>query len=235
MKISEMSWSGVEAHLRQDDRAVLPIGSCEQHCGLSLATDAILAERVSLEAAEPLRVPVFPALPYGVTPYFMGFPGTVSLGAETYMHVLEEILASLAAHGFRRIVVVNGHGGNSFAQQPVMSEIARRAPGVCVKFHNWWNAPATWAKVMAADHVAGHASWLENFAWTRVPGAACPKDRKPAVDMNQMRMLGPQQVRERIGDGNLGGVYQMPDEVMDGVWRTGVEETRQAIAGDWPA
>ncbi len=229
-----MSWQDVDRYLLTDNRAVVPIGSCEQHCGLSLATDAILAERVSLDAAEPLGVPVFPALAYGVTPYFMGFPGTVSLSADTYLRLLTEILASLATHGFQRLLVVNGHGGNSFAQQPVAAAIAERAPGVCVKWHNWWNAPATWAKVQAADALAGHASWLENFPWTRLPGTLNPNQCKPALDMNQMRMLNPRQVRVRIGDGNLGGVYQMPDTVMLEIWRTGVEETRHALAAEWP-
>lgn len=229
-----MAWADVERYLAHDDRAVLPVGSTEQHCGLSLATDAILAERVAIAAAEPLGVPVFPALPYGVTPYFMAFPGTVSLRAETYLQVLEEILGSLAAHGFRRIVVVNGHGGNSFAQQPVAAAMAARTPAVTVKFHNWWNAPQTWAQVMAADAVAGHASWLENFPWTRVPGSAYPEQRKPPLDMAQMRRLAPAEVRQLIGDGNLGGAYQRSDEVMDAIWRAGVEETRRAIAGDWP-
>ncbi|MGH9468371.1 MAG: creatininase family protein [Terriglobales bacterium] len=233
MKISECAWKDIEDYLRRDDRAVVPIGSCEQHCGLSLATDAILAERVALEAAAPLGVPVFPALAYGVTPYFMGFPGTVSLRPGTYLNLLHDILSSLIAHGLKRIVVVNGHGGNSFAQQPVVSALAGR-PGVCVKWHNWWNAPVTWAKVMDADKVAGHASWLENFPWTRLKGRSYPDQRKPVLDMGKMRMFGPQRVRQDIGDGNLGGVYQMPDHVMEAVWKAGVEETRQAIAADWP-
>ncbi|MGH9485064.1 MAG: creatininase family protein, partial [Terriglobales bacterium] len=186
MKISEMAWRDAEAYLQREDRAVLPIGSCEQHCALSLETDRILAERVSVEAAEPLGVAVFPALAYGVTPYFMGFPGTVSLRAGTYMRLLNDILESLLAHGFKRIVVVNGHGGNSFAQQPVVSAFAGR-PGVCIKWHNWWNAPRTWAKVMEADTVAGHASWLENFAWTRVAAGEVAQPRKPALDMSRMR------------------------------------------------
>ena len=68
MKISEMNWSAVETYLKRDDRAVLPLGSTEQHAGLSLSVDSILAERIALDAAEPLGVPVFPVLPYGITP-----------------------------------------------------------------------------------------------------------------------------------------------------------------------
>jgi len=103
----------VEEYLKRDDRAVLPIGSTEQHAQLSLCVDYILSERVAVEAAEPLKVPVFPGLPYGITPYFMGYPGTVSLSAETYMVLMGDILESLATHGFKRILVVNGHGGNT--------------------------------------------------------------------------------------------------------------------------
>ena len=65
VKIGEMNWSQVERYLKTDDRAVLPLGSTEQHAGLSLSVDSILSERVALEAAEPLGVPVFPVLAYG--------------------------------------------------------------------------------------------------------------------------------------------------------------------------
>ena len=79
MKIADMNWMQVEAGLARDRRAVVPMGSTEQHAYLSLAVDAILAERVACEAAEPLGVPVFPVLNYGITPYFRSYPGTVSI------------------------------------------------------------------------------------------------------------------------------------------------------------
>jgi creatinine amidohydrolase len=60
MQIEQMSWMLVVACLEQDDRCALPIGSTEQHAYLSLSVDAILAEKVALDAAEPLGVPVFP-------------------------------------------------------------------------------------------------------------------------------------------------------------------------------
>ena len=75
----------LEDYLRRDDRIVLPLGSTEQHAYLSLATDNILAERVSVEAAEPLGVPVFPVLPYGITPRFAAYPGSPTLRVETFL------------------------------------------------------------------------------------------------------------------------------------------------------
>src|SRR3954467_5495763 len=73
----------LEEYLARDDRIVLPLGSTEQHGYLSLGTDNILAERVSLEAAEPLGVPVLAVLPYGLTPAFAAFPGSPPLRLET--------------------------------------------------------------------------------------------------------------------------------------------------------
>src|SRR5881394_4638760 len=100
----------LEAYLSGDDRAVLPVGSTEQHAYLSLETDNILAERMAVEAAEPLGVPVLPVLPYGITG-FTEFPGSPSLRLETFAAVVRDILDSLYGQRFRRIVIVNGHSG----------------------------------------------------------------------------------------------------------------------------
>src|SRR3974377_2259613 len=70
VRIHDMNWMQVEEYLRRDDRAVLPLGSTEQHSHLRLTVDCILPERVAADAAEPLGVPVFPVVPYGVSPYF---------------------------------------------------------------------------------------------------------------------------------------------------------------------
>lgn len=233
MKIRDMNWMQVEEYLKKDNRAVLPIGSTEQHAQLSLCVDHILSERVALEAAEPLEVPVFPGVPYGITPYFMAYPGTVSLTADTYARLIRDILDSLAAHGFRRIVLVNGHGGNAPVQTLIDEWLGTHA-GVTVKLHNWWKAPATWKKVMEIDRVASHASWMENFPFTRLDDVHCPDTQKPMLDVARIRELSPVEARRYLGDGNFGGRYQRSDQDMLAVWRTGVEETRKVIAADWP-
>src|ERR1041385_6398170 len=117
--VSKMNWQQVEEYLRHDDRCVLPIGSTEQHAYLSLSTDSLLAEKISLDAASPLGIPVFPVLHYGITPAFMAFPGTVTLKPETFFSVLRDVLDSLYHHGFRRILILNGHGGNAPAAEIV--------------------------------------------------------------------------------------------------------------------
>src|SRR5213079_829855 len=207
MRISEMNWMLVEEYLGRDDRAVLPLGCTEQHAYLSLSTDSILAERLAVEAAEPLRVPVFPVLAYGITPYFRSFPGTISLRVETHMQVVRDILDAMWEQGFKRILIVNGHGGNTPAQGLVGEWIADH-PGVQVRFHNWWNAPRVWAQVQAIDPVASHASWMENFPWTRLASVSLPAEQKSMSNVDLLRQLDPKSVRAYLKDGNYGGLYQ---------------------------
>jgi creatinine amidohydrolase len=222
----------VEDQIKRDDRAIVPMGSTEQHGYLSLSVDAILAERVACEAAEPLGVPVFPVLNYGITPYFRCFPGSVSLRLDTYQRIVADVIESLAGVGFRRILFVNGHGGNSPGGS-ILQEWMNDHPGTAVKWHNWWNAPKTAAAVEAIDREASHASWMENFAWTRLAGVSVPDSRKPMIDIGRMRLMDAAAVRAYLGDGNFGGAYQKSDEQMLSVWRAGVEETRAALEGPW--
>lgn len=232
MRIAAMNWMQVEAYLGRDDRAVLPIGCTEQHAYLSLATDAILAERVAVEAAEPLGVPVFPVMPYGITPTFTAYPGTVSLRVETLCAVVRDTLDALAGHGFRRVLVVNGHGGNAPAQAAVSEWLGAHA-GMQVRWHNWWNAPRVLGKVREVDPLASHASWMENFPWTRLEGVAMPTTQKAEQPYGEWTHLGPAAIRERLGDGNFAGRYQREDDEMFEIWRVAVEETRALIETGW--
>lgn len=232
MRASEMNWMMAEEYLKRDDRCVLPLGSTEQHAYLSLSVDSILAERIAVEAAEPLAVPVFPVVAYGITPYFRAFPGSITLRVDTYLRVVGDILNAMAEQGFKRILIVNGHGGNTPAQS-LVSEWMADHPGLRIKFHNWWNAPKTWAQVLATDPVASHASWMENFPWTRLANVTVPNEQKPMSDLDYLRQLDPRSLRDYLKDGNYGGYYQREDEEMMKIWRVGVVETRERLNEAW--
>lgn len=232
MRIADMNWMQVEAYLRGDDRCVLPLGSTEQHSYLSLSVDTILSEKVALDAAEPLGIPVYPVVPYGLAHHWTAYPGTVTLRIETYLALVRDVLDSLERAGFRRILIVNGHGGNSPASGMV-NEWTMDHPACAVKWHNWWNAPQTWAKVQEIDRNGSHASWMENFPWTRLAGVALPEAQKPMADMGRMQVLSPQAKREYLGDGNMGGVYQRPDADMQALWSVAVHETRALLEEGW--
>lgn len=232
MKISDTNWQQIADYLKTDDRAILPLGSTEQHAHLSLSVDSILSEKIALDAAEPLGIPVFPVVAYGITPYFLAYPGTISLRQETYIRIVRDILDGLRLQGFRRILIVNGHGGNQPAGSLAVEWMADN-PDTSVKFHNWWNAPQTFAKVQAIDTVASHASWMENFPWTRLPGVVQPTQQKPMVDLARMRAMNPEGVKALLGDGNFGGYYERPDEDMQAIWDVAVQETRALLEGAW--
>src|SRR5919199_1676846 len=147
MRIADLNWMQLEDYLERDDRIALPLGSTEQHAYLSLCTDNILAERVAVEAAEPLGV---------------------SLRLETLVAVLRDVFDSLYGQGFRRFLVVNGHGGNTPADAMRRDWVADH-PDAQVLFHNWW-VGRPWQIVEEIDPVGSHASWTENFPWTRLEG-----------------------------------------------------------------
>lgn len=233
MKVAEMNWRDVEAAAARDPRCVLPIGSTEQHAQLSLCVDMILAERIATEAAAPLDIPVFPVMPYGLAPYFNAYPGTISLRVETLLAVVRDIVASLRRSGFRRILIVNGHGGNN-PVGALAQELMAEYGDISIKFHNWWNAPETWAKAQSIDTTASHANWMENFPWTRLAHAPAPEGEKPMVDATLMKASPPEIAREMLQDGSFGGPWQRPDDEMQAIWDVGVAETRAVLDGNWP-
>jgi creatinine amidohydrolase len=211
---------------------VLPLGSTEQHAYLSLSVDSILAERIAVEAAESLGVLVFPVVAYGITPHFRAFPGSITLRVDTYLRVVGDIFDAMAEQGFKRILIVNGHGGNAPAQSLAVEWMSDH-PEIRIKFHSWWSAPKTWAETLAIDPIASHASWMENFPWTRLANVTMPDKQKPMSDLDYLRQLDPQSLRDYLKDGNYGGRYEREDEEIMKIWRAGVEETRQLLTEAW--
>src|SRR2546421_2055368 len=195
MRIADLNWMQVEAYLERDDRIVVPIGSTEQHGYLSLAVDLILAERVSVEAAELLGVPVLPVMPFGVAPGFTDYPGTVSLRLETLVAVLCAALGTLYGQGFRRFLVVNGHGGNAGAEEPLLAW-AGENEGARLRFHSWYAGERAIAAAEALYPHPTHANWFENFPWTRLEGVTMPREEKPAPEIDEYG--DPSRVRESL-------------------------------------
>jgi len=236
MKVYDCNWQQLEDYLRGDDRIVLPIGSTEQHAYLSLGTDNILAERAAVEAAEPLGVPVLPALPYGLTPAFAAFPGSPTLRVETLLAVLRDLLDSLYGQGFRRFLLVNGHGGNVPAGS-LVREWAAAHPDAQAIFHSWWENEEFDALTQEIDPETRfgnwHAAWLENFPWTRLEGVAIPDERKPLLDSRAFRVADPAGVRSLLGDGSFGGPYQRPDDEMLRIWEVVVAGVREVLENGW--
>jgi creatinine amidohydrolase/Fe(II)-dependent formamide hydrolase-like protein len=115
--LGELSWLQVERRLAESDTALLPVGATEQHGPhLPLDTDAWDADhlcRLVAEACSDPRPLVLPLVPYGVSYHHDDFPGTLSLAPETLAQVVYEIGMAAARQGIRKLIIVNGHGGNA--------------------------------------------------------------------------------------------------------------------------
>ena len=132
MRWEELSVLEIDGLDRDRTVVILPVGSVEQHGRhMPVGTDTILAHSVALAAAERLqaRVAVLPPPWYGFSAHHMRFPGTVTLRAETMMALVEDIAASVISHGFRRLLIVNGHGGNNGVVDVLASTLGHRFYG----------------------------------------------------------------------------------------------------------
>jgi len=114
--MEELSWFDVQEYLKGDDLIILPIGSVEQHGPhLPLATDSINVLYLATQAATASGVLVAPTIKTGVSFNHFDFPGTLSVQPETLTSLIVDVVKSLIHHGFKKIILLNGHGGNNSA------------------------------------------------------------------------------------------------------------------------
>jgi creatinine amidohydrolase len=118
--LAKMTWQEVEEILKETDIALIPVGSTEQHGpALPVDNDAYIAteftERVAERIWEQLKVVVAPTISYGFSPHHMQFKGTITLRESTLASLIVDVCTSLEQHGFKRIILINGHGGNTTA------------------------------------------------------------------------------------------------------------------------
>lgn len=131
MRWEELTSREIAALDRERTVVVLPIGSVEQHGNhMPLGTDTILSHAVALAAAEDVtNAVVLPPPWYGFSAHHMRFAGSVTLRAETLMALCDDIVTSVVTHGFRRILIVNGHGGNNGVIDVLASTLGHRHYG----------------------------------------------------------------------------------------------------------
>lgn len=219
MRLEELNWMDVENYLQSNDRLILVIGSCEQHGYLSLLTDVKVPQALADAASEKTGVLVAPPLNFGVSPYFLDYPGTISLRVSTYVQVIEDLVRSVYRAGFRRLLVLNGHGGNDGARN-VLVELANDLPGLQVAWYAWWSSHSV--ENVARQHglKSSHASWIEAFPFTQV--AALPAE--PKLPPTTRGLADAEDTRQLYGDGNFGGPYQADPEIMQEVFAAALED-----------
>ncbi|MBI5929565.1 MAG: creatininase family protein [Chloroflexi bacterium] len=223
MLFADLNWMDVESYLQHDNRVILITGATEQHAYLSLLTDIRIPTSLAMAVAQRTNVLIAPPLNFGVSDYFMDYPGTITINQATFDAIVTDIVTSLIRHGFRRILLLNGHGGNQF---PVgVQELTAQMPELKVVWHNWWKSPAVKKFAAEINQTPDHANWLENFPFTRV--AESPKTIKPFVDIELVKAGA--NGREVLGDGSFGGAYQISNELMQAFFDRLVHEITEIV------
>ena len=178
MELSAATWP--EIRDCETDLAVLPVGSTEQHGPHApLGTDTLTVTAVAEAGVAAYReqtgadVPITPPIPVGVAAEHRTFDGTLWVSPETFRAYVRETVASLAHHGFDRVVIVNGHGGNTDALREVTGTISREDDAYAVAF--------TWFDSIDTDESMGHGGPVETSLLYHLDDDAIRKEKLTAA------------------------------------------------------
>ncbi len=225
MRLEDLNWMDVEKYLQHEDRLMLVFGSTEQHGYLSLLTDIKVPLALADSASQATGVLVAPPLNFGVSPYFLAYPGTLSLKVSTLIAAAEDIVRSAYGHGFRRILILNGHGGNSPARNH-LHQVNNDLLDLKLNWYDWWTSHSVEAVAQKHSIKPAHANWLEAFSFTLV--GEMPEGNKipPKVPS---AIVDSKTARQVYGDGSFGGAYRVSDEIMHELFAACLEDVLQLL------
>jgi creatinine amidohydrolase len=224
MRFEDLSWFDIEKYLQIDDRLILVLGACEQHGYLSIMSDSKIPLALADTASQKSGVLVAPVVNFGISPYFMDYPGTLSLRASTFLDIVEDLVRSAYHHGFKRILFLNGHGGNDPARARLY-EVTNTIPDLQIAWYSWWQSRSVDTVAQKYGLRSYHAAWIEAFQFTRVGDL-------PSGDKNPPRIPGlvnSKIARELYQDGVFGGPYQVDDTIMAEIFAAALDDILQMI------
>lgn len=224
MRFEDLNWFDIEKYLHGNDRLMLVVGSCEQHGYLSLTTDVRIPQALADAASEQTGVLIAPAVNFGASPYFLAYPGTLSLRMSTLLDLAEDLMKSAYRQGFRRFLVLNGHGGNDGVRSRLY-ELANELPDLKIAWYAWWQSHSVLQVAQQHDLKPAHANWLEAFTFTQVADLPGGEKLPPEVP----GLLGSEGVKEIYGDGVFGGQYQVSDTILDEIFAAALGDVLQLL------
>lgn len=172
-RFGKMTWPEINEAAVQGRIAVIPAGTLEDH-GLHLPvdTDVVIADRICQDLADklPNDIVVLPPITFGFSPHHLDGPGTVTLRWDTFIESTHQIISSLFYHGFRKVLIVNGHGSN----EPVLDVASRQAivsnPDSQSAMISWWSLRKVQETVKSfrESKWTGHACELETSLYMAI-------------------------------------------------------------------
>jgi len=224
MRFEDLNWFDVEKYLQNEDRLMLVLGACEQHGYLSLLSDSKIPLALADAASQQTGVLVAPAVNFGTSPYFLKYPGTLSLRVATLLDLTEDLVRSAYGQGFRRILILNGHGGNDPARGRLY-EVANTLPELHLAWYAWWQAHSV--EAVATEHGlrSFHAAWIEAFPFTRVADLPEGEKTPPRIP----GLVNSDLARELYQDGVFGGPYHVDDAILSEVFAAALQDVLQLL------
>ncbi len=182
---ADLTWQEINEAVAMEKVILLPIGSTEQHGPhLPLDVDNFLASSVCLEAGKraPEKILVAPNIPYGFNIHAMDFPGTIHVAYDHFLEYCLDVCKSFAYHGFKRIVIVDGHGSNEHLLEFVGRRTILETDALVATFM-WWNLLRTDPKFISTFREsvfpggAAHACEVETSMYMHLDEAKVQKDK----------------------------------------------------------
>jgi creatinine amidohydrolase len=224
MRFEDCSWLEVEKYLKQEDRLIFVLGACEQHGYLSLLSDVKIPLALADAASQKTAVLVAPVVNYGISPYFLDYPGSFSLRASTLLDLVEDLVRSAYHQGFHRLLFLNGHGGNDAARTRLY-ELANDLPQLQLAWYAWWQAHSVETVAVKHGLRSFHAGWIEAFPFTRV--GELPEGEK--IQPRIPGLVNSRRARELYQDGVFGGPYQVDEAIMSEIFSAALEDILQLL------
>jgi creatinine amidohydrolase len=157
MRINDLTWEQFRDRVPSVcDLVIVPVGTIEAHGAIPLGTDTIIPRALAADLAPRWGALIAPAVPYGVTNSLLPYPGSTTVSSATFRAYLFEAAAGLVDAGFRRIVLLNGHGGQSDEVAEVVARLwnEKRAYAVAVE---WWGFAEGASTSIYPGVASGHA------------------------------------------------------------------------------
>ncbi len=206
--LHELNWVEAKEYFTENDVAILPLGSTEQHGPHNpLGTDHLIARVIGEEVAKRTNSVCLPVTPFGVSAHHRQFWGSISIEPKVFRDYVLNVLFSLRYYGVRKVLVVNGHGGNA----PALQEAARkmRDEGMFVSVFQWWFATRKLLPDLFSLEERGHAAAEEtsmNLALhpelVKMKAVVDEKSKKPHVE----------------SEGEIGWIFDTVDYTRSGVF-----------------
>lgn len=140
--IETRNWKEISRYIRNDTRLIIAFGSCEQHGPhLPILTDTIIAQEISHRVAKKTNILATMPLNFGNSNYHLSFPGTVTTSPSLYAKIIYEILSAYISSGFKKLFLINSHGGNCAVLEVTISEMLDKMDDIKIKLYYIWDIP----------------------------------------------------------------------------------------------